>query len=60
VGLPDVPKVMLQAMKEEPPLNAKCEDKFLIQSMLIPPEETVIPLCDLVGPFLDSPASRLI
>ena len=43
---------MLQAMKEEPPLNAKCKDKFLIQSMLIPPEKAAIPLHDLVGPFL--------
>ena len=51
---------MLQAMKEEPPLNAKCKDKFLIQSMLIPPEKTAIPLHDLVGLFLYGPASRLI
>ena len=42
---------MLQAMKEEPPLNAKCKDKFLIQSMLIPPEKAAIPLHDLVGPL---------
>ncbi|KAF5369351.1 hypothetical protein D9758_002761 [Tetrapyrgos nigripes] len=31
--------VMLQAMKEEPPLSAKCKDKFLIQSTLITPEK---------------------
>ena len=30
---------MLQAMKEEPPLNAKCKDKFLIQSTLLTPEK---------------------
>ncbi|KAH9991293.1 PapD-like protein [Russula vinacea] len=40
-------QVMLQAMKEEPPLNAKCKDKFLIQSMLIPPEKAALPLHDL-------------
>ncbi|KAI0276502.1 PapD-like protein [Russula aff. rugulosa BPL654] len=40
-------QVMLQAMKEEPPLNAKCKDKFLIQSMSIPPEKAAIPLHDL-------------
>jgi vesicle-associated membrane protein-associated protein A len=40
---------MLQAMKEEPPLNSKCKDKFLIQSMLIPQEKSAIPLHDLVG-----------
>jgi vesicle-associated membrane protein-associated protein A len=43
---------MLQAMKEEPPLNAKCKDKFLIQSMLIPPEKVATSLHDLVSPFL--------
>jgi hypothetical protein len=26
--------VLLQAMKEEPPLDAKCRDKFLVQSVL--------------------------
>jgi len=30
---------MLQALKEEPPLNAKCKDKFLIQSTLLTPEK---------------------
>ncbi|KAA1469879.1 VAMP-associated protein [Dentipellis sp. KUC8613] len=34
-------QVMLQAMKEEPPLNAKCKDKFLIQSTLINPDKEV-------------------
>jgi hypothetical protein len=46
---------MLQAMKEEPPLNAKCKDKFLIQSMLIPPEKAAIPLHDLVRRVLLKP-----
>ena len=41
-------KVLLQAMKEEPPLNAKCKDKFLIQSTLITPEKESLPLADLV------------
>ncbi|KAG5648337.1 hypothetical protein DXG03_004909 [Asterophora parasitica] len=36
--------VMLQALREEPPLNAKCKDKFLIQSILIVPEKDHIPL----------------
>ncbi|KAF8271940.1 PapD-like protein [Lactarius quietus] len=40
-------QVMLQAMKEEPPLNAKCKDKFLIQTMLIPSEKGALPLHDL-------------
>jgi hypothetical protein len=55
-----VPKVLLLAMKEEPPLSAKCEDMFRIQSMLIPLEKAAIPFRDLVRPFLDSPALLLI
>jgi hypothetical protein len=27
--------VLLQAMKEDPPPDAKCRDKFLVQSVLI-------------------------
>ena len=60
VGKLDVPKVTLQAMKEEPPLNAKCKDKFVIQSMLIPPEKAGMSLRDLVRPFQHIPASGLI
>ncbi|KAI0697869.1 PapD-like protein [Cytidiella melzeri] len=40
-------QVMLQAMKEEPPLAAKCKDKFLIQSTLITPEKETLPLQDI-------------
>jgi len=40
-------QVMLQAMKEEPPLNAKCKDKFLIQSTIITPEKETLPLQDI-------------
>ncbi len=43
--------VMLQAMKEEPPLAAKCKDKFLIQSTLITPEKETLSLQDLVSPY---------
>lgn len=28
-------QVLLQAMKEDPPLDAKCRDKFLVQSIAI-------------------------
>ena len=41
--------VMLQAMKEEPPLNAKCKDKFLIQSTNITPDKEQLPLADIVS-----------
>ncbi|GJE98502.1 VAMP-associated protein [Phanerochaete sordida] len=40
-------QVVLQAMKEEPPLGAKCKDKFLIQSTLITPERETLPLTDI-------------
>lgn len=39
---------MLQAMKEEPPLNTKCKDKFLIQSTLITPDKASLPAHDIV------------
>ncbi|KAF9267348.1 VAMP-associated protein [Marasmius fiardii PR-910] len=39
--------VMLQPLKEEPPLNAKCKDKFLIQSTLITPEKAQKPLAEM-------------
>ena len=44
-------------MKEEPPLDAKCKDKFVIQSMLIPSKKAGISLRDLVGPFQHIPGS---
>jgi len=40
-------QVMLQAMKEEPPLAAKCKDKFLIQSTTITPEKETLSLADI-------------
>lgn len=39
---------MLQALKEEPPLNTKCKDKFLIQSTIITPDKENLALHDLV------------
>ncbi|KAF7365145.1 MSP domain-containing protein [Mycena venus] len=39
--------VMLQPLKDEPPLNAKCKDKFLIQSTLITPGKEAMPLQDI-------------
>ncbi|KAF8073760.1 PapD-like protein [Lyophyllum atratum] len=39
--------VMLQALREEPPSNAKCKDKFLIQSTLITAEKETMPLQDI-------------
>ncbi|KAJ2919204.1 hypothetical protein MD484_g1217, partial [Candolleomyces efflorescens] len=39
--------VMLQALKEEPPLNAKCKDKFLIQSTVITPDKETMTLQEI-------------
>lgn len=49
---------MLQAMKEEPPLNVKCKDKFLIQSTIITPEKETMPLQDLVCVPCQGPVSE--
>ncbi|KZT11906.1 VAMP-associated protein [Laetiporus sulphureus 93-53] len=40
-------QVMLQAMKEEPPLNIKCKDKFLIQSTTITHDKETMPVQDI-------------
>ncbi|KAJ7134695.1 PapD-like protein [Mycena epipterygia] len=42
--------VMLQPLKDEPPLNAKCKDKFLVQSTLITPGKEAMPLQDIWTP----------
>ncbi|TFK28077.1 VAMP-associated protein [Coprinopsis marcescibilis] len=39
--------VMLQALKEEPPLNTKCKDKFLIQSTVITQDKETMSLQDI-------------
>ncbi len=36
-------------MKEDPPLEARCKDKFLVQSAIIPVESEVKPLTELVS-----------
>lgn len=41
--------VMLQPLKEEPPLNSKCKDKFLVQSTFITPDKETMALHDLVS-----------
>ena len=43
------PLVMLQAMKEDLPTNAKCKDKFLIQSTTITPEKESMSLQDMAS-----------
>lgn len=42
--------VLLQAMKDEPPADYKCKDKFLIQSAVIVSEFEDASLPELVSP----------
>ncbi|CCM03552.1 uncharacterized protein FIBRA_05688 [Fibroporia radiculosa] len=53
-------QVMLQAMKEEPPLNIKCKDKFLIQSTAITSEKETMSLQDLWNDNTDEVHSQKI
>ena len=48
--------VLLQAMKEDPPLDAKCRDKFLVQSVAVTADKEfsnvasiVCHACSIVG-----------
>jgi len=40
-------QVILQPMKEDPPSDFKCKDKFLVQSVAITPERETLSLSDL-------------
>ncbi|KDQ62304.1 hypothetical protein JAAARDRAFT_121704 [Jaapia argillacea MUCL 33604] len=51
--------VMLQAMREEPPLSAKCKDKFLIQSTIISPEKETMNLNDIWNATGDSEETKI-
>lgn len=41
--------VTLQAMEEEPPLLAKCKDKFMVQSVALPPGKEALTQPDIVS-----------
>lgn len=51
--------VLLQPMKEDPPLSVKCKDKFLVQSTAISPSKESIPLNELVRGRLTIPVTQL-
>ncbi|GBE85055.1 VAMP-associated protein [Sparassis latifolia] len=53
-------QVMLQAMKQDPPLAAKCKDKFLIQSTTITPEKETMPLQDMFNDATEDVHSQKI
>lgn len=40
--------VLLQAMKADPPLDAKCRDKFLVQSVVITPDKEFTAVASVV------------
>lgn len=46
--------VLLQAMKADPPLDAKCRDKFLVQSAPITPDKEFVPIANVVSHRLHS------
>lgn len=60
VGLSDGPRdnrsktVLLQAMKEDPPLDAKCKDKFLVQSVAITGDLEYSNITSIVRPHVAS------
>ena len=41
--------VLLQSMKQEPPLDAKCRDKFLVQSVPIPADKDFSSVQEIVS-----------
>ena len=41
--------MLLQAMREDPPLDARCRDKFLVQSIAITPEKDSSNIATVVG-----------
>ncbi|KAG8693766.1 phosphatidylinositol-binding protein scs2, partial [Ceratobasidium sp. 394] len=45
-GSTDV-QVLMQAMREDPPLSDKCKDKFLVQSMILTPAMQSKPARDI-------------
>ncbi|KAG9100243.1 phosphatidylinositol-binding protein scs2 [Ceratobasidium sp. UAMH 11750] len=40
-------QVLLQALREDPPLSFKCKDKFLVQSMILTPDRLSKPVQEL-------------
>ncbi|GJJ15591.1 hypothetical protein Clacol_009869 [Clathrus columnatus] len=51
--------VQLQPLKEEPPLNAKCKDKFLVQSTFITLEKENIPLSEIWNISDNTPENKI-
>lgn len=45
--------VLLQAMKEDPPLDTKCRDKFLVQSVAITADKESDNVAAIVSAYLE-------
>ncbi|ELQ42860.1 hypothetical protein OOU_Y34scaffold00192g46 [Pyricularia oryzae Y34] len=48
-------QVLLQAMKQDPPADAKCRDKFLVQAVPISGDKEFATVADIVGATPDVP-----
>jgi hypothetical protein len=44
-----LPAVLLQAMKQEPPLDIKCRDKFLVQSVAVTADKEFTSIAAIVS-----------
>ena len=52
--------VLLQAMRTEPPPEAKCKDKFLVQSTAITADKEFANIAAIVGLFLSGRSRTLL
>lgn len=50
VAIADLSAVLLQAMKVEPPADAKCRDKFLVQSVAVTADKEFTNIAAIVWP----------
>lgn len=52
--------VLLQAMKVEPPLDAKCRDKFLVQSVAVTADKEFTNIAAIVSILADLRSGQLL
>ncbi|KAG8835157.1 phosphatidylinositol-binding protein scs2 [Serendipita sp. 399] len=51
--------VLLQPMKEDPPLSVKCKDKFLVQSLMIPQDKNDLAVNDFWSSLSGEESARI-
>ena len=49
-------QVLLQAMKDDPPPEAKCRDKFLVQTVAITADREFSTVAEIVRSVADTPS----